>query len=78
MKRGPYSKGILMKRKILSASAKVFLEKGYAGTSSKMVSELVGVSNGSPFFHYGNKEGVLRELCVMAYTLPATVCVFMR
>lgn len=51
-----------MKRKILSASAKVFLEKGYAGTSSKMVSELVGVSNGSPFFHYGNKEGVLLEL----------------
>ena len=62
MKRGPYSKVILMKRKILSASAKVFLEKGYAGTSSKMVSELVGVSNGSPFFHYGNKEGVLLEL----------------
>ena len=61
MKRGPYSKGILMKRKILSASAKVFLERGYAGTSSKMVADLVGVSNGSPFFHYGNKEGVLLE-----------------
>lgn len=61
MKRGPYSKGILMKRKILSASAKVFLEKGYAGASSKMVADLVGVSNGSPFFHYGNKEGVLLE-----------------
>ena len=51
-----------MKRKILSASAKVFLEKGYSGTSSKMVADLVGVSNGSPFFHYGNKEGVLLEL----------------
>lgn len=62
VKRGPYSKGILMKRKILSASAKIFLEKGYAGTSSKMVSDLVGVSNGSPFFHYGNKEGVLLEM----------------
>lgn len=61
MKRGPYSKGILMKRKILSASAKAFLERGYAGTSSKLVADLVGVSNGSPFFHYGNKEGVLLE-----------------
>lgn len=40
-----------MKRKILSASAKVFLERGYAGTSSKLVADLVGVSNGSPFFH---------------------------
>ena len=34
--------------------------------------------SGSPFRMFGNKEGVLRELCVMAYTLPATVCVFMR
>lgn len=32
--------------------------------------------SGSPFGMFGNKEGVLRELCVMAYTLPATVCVF--
>lgn len=31
--------------------------------------------SGSPFGMFGNKEG---ELCVMAYTLPATVCVFMR
>ena len=50
-----------MRRKILCASAKVFLEKGYAGASSKMVAELAGVSNGSPFYHYGNKEGVLLE-----------------
>ena len=62
MRPGPSPKGLLMKRKILSASAKVFLEKGYAKASSKMVAELLGVSNGSPFFHYGNKEGVLLEL----------------
>lgn len=57
-----------MKRKILSASAKVFLEKGYAGASSKMVADLVGVSNGSPFFHYGNKEGVLLEFVKRMFT----------
>lgn len=34
--------------------------------------------SGAPFGIFGNKEGVLRELCVMAYTLPATVRVFMR
>ena len=62
MRPGPSPKGLLMKRKILSSSAKVFLEKGYAKASSKMVAELLGVSNGSPFFHYGNKEGVLLEL----------------
>ncbi len=55
-------KGLLMRRKVLSASAKVFLERGYEKASAKMVAELLGVSNGSPFFHYGNKEGVLLEL----------------
>lgn len=62
MRPGPSPKGLLMKRKVLSASAKIFLEKGYAGTSSKQVAELLEVSNGSPFFQYGNKEGVLLEL----------------
>lgn len=62
MRPGPSAKGLLMKRKVLSASAKIFLERGYAGTSSKMVAALLDVSNGSPFFQYGNKEGVLLEL----------------
>lgn len=56
------SRGARTKRKILSASAKVFLEKGYSGASSREVAELAGVTNGSPFFLYGNKEGVLLEL----------------
>lgn len=62
MKPGLSEKGLLMKRKTLSATAKIFVEKGYEGTSSKMVANLLGVSNGSPFYHYGNKEGVLLEL----------------
>ena len=51
-----------MRRKVLSASAKAFLKYGYAKTSSRIVTELLGVCNGSPFYHYGNKEGVLLEL----------------
>ena len=62
MKVGPQPSGLLTRRKILSASAKAFLENGYAGTSSKMVAQLAGVANGSPFYLYGNKEGVLLEL----------------
>lgn len=62
MRPGPSAKGLLMKRKVLSASAKIFLERGYDGTSSKLVAALLDVSNGSPFFQYGNKEGVLLEL----------------
>lgn len=62
MKVGPQPSGLLTRRKILSASAKAFLQNGYAGTSSKMVAQLAGVTNGSPFYLYGNKEGVLLEL----------------
>lgn len=62
MKVGPQPSGLLTRRRILSAAAKVFLEKGYAGASSRAVAELAGVSNGSPFYLYGNKEGVLLEL----------------
>lgn len=62
MKTGPSPKGLLMRRKVLSASAKAFLQYGYAKTSSRIVTELLGVCNGSPFYHYGNKEGVLLEL----------------
>ncbi len=62
MKIGPQPSGLLTRRKILSASAKAFLEYGYAGASSKIVAQLAGVTNGSPFYLYGNKEGVLLEL----------------
>lgn len=61
MQAGPSPKGLIMKRKTLSAAAKLFLEHGYEGTSSRMVADLLGVSSGSPFYQYGNKEGVLLE-----------------
>lgn len=61
MHSGPSAKGLIMKRKVLSAAAKLFLEYGYEGTSSRMVADLLGVSSGSPFYQYGNKEGVLLE-----------------
>lgn len=68
MKVGPQPSGLLTRRKILSASAKAFLQHGYAGTSSKMVAQLAGVTNGSPFYLYGNKEGVLLELVKQVFS----------
>lgn len=70
--------GALTRKKILYASVQVFLKKGREGATAKEIAALAGISSDSPFGMFGNKEGVLRELCVMAYTLPATVCVFMR
>lgn len=54
--------GRLMRRRVLSASAKVFLEQGYEKATGRMVADLLGISDESPFRHYGNKEGVLLEL----------------
>lgn len=62
MKKGIQPSGALTREKILRASVKVFLEKGYAGATAKEIAELAGVSSGSPFGMFGNKEGVLLEL----------------
>lgn len=67
MKKGIQPSGQLTRRKILSASINVFLEKGYARATAKEVADLAGISTGSPFFLFGNKEGVLLELVHMMF-----------
>ena len=62
MKKGIQPSGLLTRRKLLSASVKVFLEKGYERATAKEIAELAGVSTGAPFLLFGNKEGVLLEL----------------
>lgn len=62
MKKGIQPSGALTRKKVLYASVKVFLEKGYEGATAKEISDLTGISSGSPFGLFGNKEGVLLEL----------------
>ncbi len=62
MKKGIQPSGLLTRKKILSASVKVFLEKGYAGATAKEIADTAGIASGSPFLPFGNKEGVLLEL----------------
>ena len=62
MKKGIQPSGMITRRKILSVSMKLFLEKGYAGTTAKEVADTAGVISGAPFFQFGNKEGVLLDL----------------
>ena len=62
MKKGIQPSGLLTRRKLLSASVKVFLEKGYERATAKEIAELAGVATGAPFLLFGNKEGVLLEL----------------
>lgn len=68
MKKGIQPNGLLTRKKILSASIKVFLEKGYEGATAKEIADLAGSSAGSPFSLFGNKEGVLLELVHMMFS----------
>ena len=62
MKKGIQPSGMVTRRKILTVSMKLFLEKGYEGTTAKEVADTAGIVSGSPFFQFGNKEGVLLDL----------------
>lgn len=62
MKKGIQPSGMITRRKILSVAMKLFLEKGYEGTTAKEVADMAGIISGSPFFQFGNKEGVLLDL----------------
>lgn len=62
MKKGIQPSGLLTRKRILSASVKVFLEKGYAGATAKEIADTAGIASGAPFLPFGNKEGVLLEL----------------
>lgn len=68
MKKGIQPSGLLTRNKILSASIKVFLEKGYEGATAKEIADLAGSSTGAPFSLFGNKEGVLLELVHMMFS----------
>lgn len=68
MKKGIQPSGMLTRKKILSASIKIFLQKGYAGATAKEIAELAGTSSGSPFLPFGNKEGVLFELVQIMFS----------
>lgn len=51
-----------LRRKILSAAAKLFLLQGYSSTSVKEISAESGVSSNAIFYEMKNKEEILAEL----------------
>ena len=48
---------------IVSAAARLFRERGYAGTTVRDIAKAVKVTSGSLFHHFGTKEEILR--CVV-------------
>jgi AcrR family transcriptional regulator len=50
--------------RLLIGSAELFREKGYAGTTTRALSALAGIQNGSLYHHVGGKEDLLYRLCM--------------
>ena len=50
------------RHKMLAAARKLFLQRGYAGTTTEAVAEEVGVSPRTVLAAFGSKRGILAEL----------------
>ncbi|GAA4736333.1 TetR/AcrR family transcriptional regulator [Phytohabitans rumicis] len=50
------------RQQILAAARELFVERGYAGASIKDITERVGVTKGSLYYHFSSKEEILHAL----------------
>lgn len=50
------------KEKVFQAAMELFIDHGYHGTSIKLIVEKSGVSTGSVYHHFSNKEDIIKEL----------------
>ena len=50
------------KGEIARVAARLFLERGYSGTTVRDLAREVGVTSGSIFYHFGSKEEILLEV----------------
>jgi len=51
-----------VRKKVVGAALRLFLEKGYAQTTLREISTAAGVSYGSIYHHFEDKDGIFREL----------------
>ncbi len=52
------------RERILDAAAQLFVEHGYAATTTRQISSSVGIKQPSLYYHFPNKESMLVELLV--------------
>ncbi|MFO7930203.1 MAG: TetR/AcrR family transcriptional regulator [Desulfosalsimonas sp.] len=50
------------KTAIMDAATRLFAEKGFAETSTAEIAETAGVAHGTLFYHFKNKQGIIREI----------------
>lgn len=50
------------REQILDAASKLFVEKGFAATSTREIAEMVGIRQASLYYHFSGKDEILQEL----------------
>jgi TetR/AcrR family transcriptional regulator, cholesterol catabolism regulator len=59
--------------RLLAGSAELFREKGYAGTTTRALSALLGIQNASLYHYVDGKEDLLYRLCIASLNEVAAV-----
>jgi AcrR family transcriptional regulator len=54
--------------RLLSTAAHLFWRQGYSATSTRQLSEMLGVQNATLYYHVRKKEDLLYEICKRALT----------
>ena len=49
---------------LLHAATRLFVEKGFAATTTRDIAEAVGMRSGSPFYHFRSKQELLKEAMI--------------
>ncbi len=61
-----------LKAKLLLSALSHFAAKGYDGVQVKEVAEEAGVSKPTLYYHFGSKDGLFRQLCLVSLAAMAT------
>ena len=48
---------------IIDAAARVFAERGYHGTSTQAIADVLGMRQASLYYYFPSKEAALEEVC---------------
>jgi AcrR family transcriptional regulator len=50
---------------IIEAAARVFAERGYHGTSTQAIADVLGIRQASLYYYFASKEEALEQVCTM-------------
>ncbi|GGL20262.1 TetR family transcriptional regulator [Sphaerisporangium melleum] len=64
--KGRNRRSVQTRRRIIDAAHKLFVAKGYAGTTFQDVADAADVSVPTVYFHYGTKSGLLKQVIDVA------------